>query len=874
MAKTDREPTSRSERKRKKSKKPRRRGIWKNILLGLLAFTLLIIVAGAGLFVYYAADAPEMTEDDLTGTYSSEFVDRNGNIFYTLGGVEREFATFEEYPEVVTNAFMAIEDQRFLDHIGIDPIGIGRAAVGLVVNQEIVGGGSTITQQLVKNAVFSTLEEDVTLKRKAQEAWLAIQLEQELSKDQIMTLYLNRIHMGGNVYGVATAAEEYYGKHISELELHEAAMLAGMPRAPNFYNPYNDPEVAKNRRDTVLYAMVDFGVIAESDAEAASQIPVTQGLQEPTPDEDTQVVEAYVTAVLDELSEKTEYDPATAGLTVYTNFDPEAQQLIYDVVNTDDYVTIENDNAQAAVTLMDSTTGQVSAIIGGRHQEGERLTNRAFQTTRPVASTIKPLTVYGPAIEFLQYSTYHQVYDEPYELNEDWDLNNYDNQFKGQMSMREALVDSRNIPTANLMNDDLENYHGQIIEFLDNLGIDIQTLTEGENQLQQQNAISGHMSPMHLTGAYGAFANNGNYTEPYTVSRIVTQRGEEIDLTPETNRVMEEYTAYMVNDMLKDVVTDQYTASLNIPGYIHAAKTGTSNFDDADLEQIGVTVPADGVPDNWVVGYSPYYTMAVWVGFDKINEQGNYFSLNAGEGSLARDIYRESMSRLISGFEQRDWARPESVVELDIEDGSDPAELAAPGSTNIVRELFVRDNIPTQRAEPEVLDLPAPSGLRARYMSNTDDVDVSWNAFEPDDEIDGTIEYVLSINGETQVTAGTEYLITDPPRGDLEISVAIRVGDQVGPSSSVTINIPEIEEEPEEEPENEEEPEEEPEEPVAPEEPTEPEEPIEPAEPDDGSGEAPPANEGETPPENPDGDGEDASQVSDDDTSSPDGSDG
>lgn len=854
MSKKDQDSMSRSQRKKKKQKKnSNNMGLFKKIVIGFFSLILLAVVAGAGLFIYYASSAPELTEDDLRGAYASEYLDINGNVFYTQGETERDFATFDDYPEIMTEAIMAVEDQRFLSHIGIDPIGIGRAAVGYVVNREIVGGGSTITQQLIKNSVFSTLEEDQTLKRKAQEAWLAIQLEQDLSKQQIITLYLNKIHMGGNVYGVATAAEEYFGKNVSQLELHEAAMLAGMPRAPNYYNPYVNEEAAKNRRDTVLYAMVDHGTISEQQAQEASEIPITQGLQEQVPDEDTQVAEAYVTSVIKELEEKLEFDLATAGLTIYTNFDPNAQQLLYDVVNTDEYVNIANENIQTAVTLMDSSTGKVNAIIGGRHVEGERILNRATVANRAVGSTIKPLTTYGPAIEFLDYSTYHQLYDEPYELS-DWDVNNWDNRYAGQLSMRDALVDSRNVPTANLFNDDLDSHKGEIVELLDNMGIDIETLTEGHKGLLEQNAINANMSPLQLTGAYGAFANNGNYTEPYFVEKVVTQSGEEIDLVPETNRVMQDYTAYMVNDMLKDVIA-YYSNTLTIPGYIHAAKTGTTNFTTKDLASYGVTVPADGVPDNWVVGYSPYYTMAVWVGFDEYNVQGNYLTNQDGTRGVARDIYRESMSRLVNALERRDWQRPDSVVELEIEDGTDPAELAAPGSNNVVRELFVRSNVPTVRAEPEVIELPAPSGLTARYLASTDDVSVSWNAFDPDEYLDDPIEYVLTINGDEQVISGTDHLISNPPRGELEITLAIRVGEETGPTTSITIEVPEEEEEEPEEPTEPDEPgngeDETPpedEDPVPEPEPEEPEEPEEPTEPEDpGSGDEVPPPEDDNP---------------------------
>ncbi len=876
MSKSDEKAMSRSERKKNKKnnkkKQPKKRGLWKKILLGILGVILAVIVAGAGLFTYYASNAPELTEEDLTGTYASDFVDMNGDVFYTLGGVEREFASAEDYPQVMKDAMVAIEDQRFQNHIGIDPIGIGRAAVGYVMNRgEIVGGGSTITQQLIKNSVFSTLQEDQTLERKAQEAWLAIQLERELSKDEIITLYLNKIHMGGNVYGVATAAEEYYGKPVSELELHEAAMLAGMPRAPNYYNPYVDPEAAENRRNIVLNEMVEVEAITQEEADAAKEISVTEGLQEQTEDENSLVFDGYITAVLQEIREKTDFDPYTAGLTIHTNYDPDAQELLYDVVNSDDYVYYPDEELQTAATLIDSTSGQITALIGGRNQEGQLSNNFATGLDRGVGSTIKPLTTYAPAIEYLQYSTYHQVNDAPYDLN-GWSPGNYDGDFKGQMSMRDALVDSRNVPTAKIFNEDLANYQGEISEFLQSLGIDPDNLNS-EPGLTPQNAINGAMSPVELAGAYQAFANGGEHIEPHTIKSITTQDGEEINLAPEANKVMEDYTAYMVNDMLKGVVP-YYSDQLTIPGYIHAAKTGTTNF--TAEEMANYNIPSDGVPDNWVVGYSPYYTMSVWVGYEQRLKEGNYLTFSDGSRAMARDIYRESMSRLVAGLEQRDWEQPASVVEHTVEDGSDPAQLAAPGSGNTVSELFVRGNEPSQRAEPEEpeepeeTDLSAPTGLSARYESDTDSVSINWDAYELDSDIDGTLEYVLSINGQEQTVSSTEYLLEDPPRNEVNISLAVRVGDQTGPAASIQIEVPDPNEDEENEEEEPEEPEEEnPDEENEDESPPE-EEPTEPENPDEGNGdETPPEEEnpgngnengnngGDTPPDNEDNSGND-----------------
>lgn len=840
MSKSDQKEMSRSNRKnkQKKPKQPKKKGLWKKIFLGFLGLILAALVGGFGLFVFYASDAPELTDEDLRGNYASDFVDMNGSVFYRLGDVEREYATFEDYPQVMLDAIMAIEDQRFDSHFGIDPIGIARAAIGYVVEGGIVGGGSTITQQLIKLSVFSTLKEDQTLERKAQEAWLAIQLEQQLSKEQIMTLYLNKIHMGGNVYGVATAAEEYYGKDVKDLELHEAAMFASMPRAPNYYNPYINEEAATTRRNLVLTVMVEEGMITQAEADAAKEIPVTEGLQEPTELADSQVFDSYVDTVIKEVREKTGLDPQIAGLTIHTNYDPDAQQLLFDVANTNDYVEFPNDDIQTAITLIDSSTGKVTGMIGYRKQEGQRLDNLAINGSRSIGSTIKPLTTYGPAIEFLNYSTYHQVYDEEYQLG-DWPPSNYDNRFKGQMSMREALVDSRNVPTAKLFNEDLNGHHDEIRVFLESLGIDVANLNANADGLVPSNAISGNMNTLTLAGAYAAIANQGNYNEPYTVTKVVTQDGQEIDLTPKTTRVMKDSTAYMLTDILKGVIP-HYGQQLNVPGYVHAAKTGTSNYTADEKEEHNL--PDGAVPDNLVVGFSPYYTMSVWMGYE-----GYFTPLTPAEGStrLARQIYKAVMTQLTSGLERRDWQRPESVVQLQIEDGTDPAELAPPGSSNAVSELFVRGNTPTATAEPEVpeVELTAPTGLSARYVAASDDVSINWDAFNLPEGLDTEVQYILSINGEEQTLTNTEYLLSNPPRGDLNISLAIRVGDETGPASSVTLFVPEQQDEEPEEPEQ---PDDEngdtpPDQEEPPEEPEEPEESEEPEGP--GNGDGPPEPE-------------------------------
>ncbi|WP_277630177.1 transglycosylase domain-containing protein [Atopococcus tabaci] len=793
---------SKNSTNRKKTKKPKKnkRPLWKKIFFSLMALLAVGFLFGAGLFVYYASDAPEITREDLVGTFPSIVLDQNGEEFYTFGGENRISVTHEEIPQVLEDAIISVEDQRFYSHIGVDPIRIGGAVVANLTDGFGSEGGSTITQQLVKLSVFSTKQEDQTLERKAQEAWLSVQLEQELSKEQILTLYINKVHMAGNVYGMGTASEYYYGKHISELELHEAALLAGMPQAPNAYNPYRNPERAKTRRDTVLYMMAENETISHEEAQAAMEVPITEGLVDHS-DEDTNhmVYDGYIKQVLEEINEKTGLDPYTAGLTIHTNIDMDAQQRVYDILHSDEYVQFPDEEIQAAVSMVDAETGQIKALGGGRNQDGQLTLNRATEATQPAGSVVKPLTTYGPAIEYLQYSTYHQVIDEPYTFSNGQSFSNYDNSYKGQMSMREALVDSRNIPTYKIFEDvGMENS----AKFLENLGIDDLNAREDVDYLVEQNAFNGDLTPLQAAAAYASFANGGHYTEPYAVSKVVMRDGQELDLTPETNRAMSDYTAYMVTDMLKGVI-DYYGESLAIPGLPHAGKTGTTNYTRQEREEYNI--PSGGVPDSWFAGYSPNYSISVWVGYDHQFEEGNYLSFSNGTRQLPRYIYRELMSYVSQSVENNDWTKPSSVVEVGVEDGSMPAALPGPNtpSSAIVTELFVKGTEPTERSTAFGVDLAAPTGLSASFDADADAVNIQWDEYSLED---ATPSYVLNVGGETITTDETSYVYSSPAPGeDLTVTLAVEAFGNTSPSISTTVSIPGGEEEgdPEEEPEEE-----------------------------------------------------------------------
>ena len=322
-----------------KSSGTHKKGLFIKILLGILSFFCILFLAGVGLFWYYAKDAPELTDKKLDATVSSKLYTQDGELFEDLGAEKREKISANELPKTLEDAIVSVEDRRFYKHIGVDPIRIIGSALSNFTSGGLQGG-STLTQQLIKLSFFSTSAEDQTLKRKAQEAWMAVRLEQKKSKQEILTYYVNKVYMSNGLYGMETASEMYFGKKLSELSLPQTALLAGMPQAPSAYDPYVYPDQAKKRRDTVLYTMLQNEKISQTEYDQAVNVPVTDGLQELTQsDDNTKIVDNYVKEVINEVQEKTDKNVYTDGLEIYTNLDLDAQKKLYDIVNTDQYVS-------------------------------------------------------------------------------------------------------------------------------------------------------------------------------------------------------------------------------------------------------------------------------------------------------------------------------------------------------------------------------------------------------------------------------------------------------------------------------------------------------------------------------------------------------
>ncbi|MGH1867682.1 PBP1A family penicillin-binding protein, partial [Enterococcus durans] len=645
---------------KKSGKKPRKntKSLIARIFLIVLSLACVAFLAGVGLFWFYAKDAPALTDNALDATVSSKLYTQDGELFEDLGAEKREKISANELPKTLENAIVSVEDRRFYKHIGIDPVRIIGSAVSNFTSGGLQGG-STLTQQLIKLSYFSTNASDQTLKRKAQEAWMAVRLEQKKSKQEILTYYVNKVYMSNGLYGMETASEMYFGKKLGDLSLPQTALLAGMPQAPSAYDPYQYPEQAKKRRDTVLYTMLQNDKISQTDYDNAVNTPINEGLQELKKEADnSKIVDNYVKEVINEVQEKTDKNVYTDGLDIYTNLDLDAQKQLYNIVNTDEYVNYPDDKMQVASTLIDTKTGEVKAQIGGRHVADDVTLgmNLAVNTSRDFGSTMKPVTDYGPAFEYLKYSTGKMITDAPYNYEgTSTPVGNWDNSYLGTITLRQALYLSRNVPAVKLFN---EVGSDKVSSFLKDLGIEYSTIHQSNaisSNTEKQDGTKYGASSLKMAAAYAAFANGGTYYKPQYVNKIVFQDGTEQTYEPEGKTAMSPETAYMVTDILKDTITQGTGSNALIPGLFQAGKTGTSNYTDEEYAKIGLS---SGVyPDILFAGYTPNYAISVWTGYNE-----KLTPVTSESSHVASDVYRELMKYVSANVTNEDWEMPSGLV--------------------------------------------------------------------------------------------------------------------------------------------------------------------------------------------------------------------
>ena len=775
MTENNTEQTRSSQHRHTKKKAPTssKKKLWKKILIGIAAFVTVAIIAIVAIFAYYGATAPTIQASDLEGATETKILDKDGELIYSLGGEKRDIITSEQVPQLLKDAITSIEDKRFYSHMGIDPIRIAGSFLRNAKAGQITQGGSTITQQLVKLAVFSTKKEDQTYKRKIQEIMLALQLERNYSKEQILTYYLNKVYMANNVYGFGTASHYYFNKELSELSLPQVALLAGMPQAPNSYDPYANADQAKERRDLVLYSMKENGKITKEQYDQAVATPVTEGLMAHNNNVDSNdkalVYDSFVTMVLKEVQEKTGLDPYNDGLTIQTTIDSKAQQRLYDIVNTNDYIQYVNDKIQNAVVMLDTKTGAVRAVNGGRKQSTLLGYNRATDNSRSTGSTIKPVIDYGPAIEYLNYSTGQTIMDQRTTYSNGVELNNWDFSHKGAMTLRTALVYSRNTTALQTFKAVGET---NIKSFLNNL--DIQIKNDGQDYLVESNSIGADISPIKMAAAYATFGNYGTYSKPYTVTKVTTRDGQVTEFKPEQKQAMKDSTAYMITDVLKDSFKYGFATQAAIPGLPTAAKTGSSNYTIEQKRAMGASDYEDIIPDSWFIGYSTDYTISAWTGYDNPYEQGG--GVDTTEQEYSRLIYYYLMKYMAESSSGDDWVQPDSVVKQQIEIGSDPLSLPGPRTpaNMIATELFVKGHVPTQQSMNYGTKIEGPTGLKATYDKSKKALTVTWDNYQTNSK--DKPQYKITVNGQTQTVSTNKVTFQNISGPSVSVTLVVTVG--------------------------------------------------------------------------------------------------
>ena len=729
----------------------------RKLLTILLIFMLIIGIAGISVFatfcMYIKKEAdPLFITSNLNTREISRLYDMAGVEYATLGSENREKVTYDQLPEVLVDAIVATEDTRYFKHNGFDAPRFIMAAIGQVLGKRGAGGASTLTMQVVKNSFTDPEGKKDSGKegiiRKFEDIYLAMfKLEKEYSKQQIIEFYVNNHFLGGNIYGVEEASETYFGKPVTDLNLSEAAILAGMFKSPNAYKPTAHPEEAAKRRRTVLYLMKIHGYITEQEELWANSIPVESLVADQSNVTENEY-QGYIDTVVEEVKEKYGVNPYTTPLLVYTNLDRGKQLAVASVLKGETYDWID-DRVQSGVAVVDTPTGKILAIgngrsINGRSNSQTRQYNYATQIKRQPGSSAKPLFDYGPGIEYNDWSTYQLFDDTPYSYSNGRSIKNWDGGYYGTITLRRALSTSRNIPALKAFQQ-VEN--SKIREFVTGLGINPELCVSGYTYNRDQNkcinnkdkndtqepsnlheahsigAFTG-VSPLEMASAYAAFSNGGYYNEPYSVSKIVFRQTKSEQIHKEVKRkVMSDATAFMISSVLQDV---QLTGGT--PHNI-ACKTGTTNFDDNTMNNYNM--PGDAIRDSWVVGYSTKTAIGMWYGYDSFTKESiaEGYVLHNIPATIQKDrLFNALVANGVIEANREDFIAPASVTKVGVSAGSNPPKLVGTASTGAYYEYFKKGTEPTEKDDMKE-NLPKPANFKVTLTGTK--VSMSWSPTDP-----------------------------------------------------------------------------------------------------------------------------------------------
>ncbi len=671
------------------TRKSRRRRLRPGRLLAILGL-LFVVLAGTsaiGLVAVSIRDIPAWNSEALLSSNSTLIFDRENKLVAKVGTENRVPVSINDIPDMAQLSFLAAEDHRFYQHFGIDLKGIARAAYIDIVGAGKHQGASTITQQLVK---LSFLTPEKTFKRKIQEVILAIQVERHYTKPEILEMYLNKIYFGQGAYGIQAAAQIYFKKDAKDLTLAEAAMLAGIPKSPNYFSPLaaketpeDQPHQSKGRQRTVLQLMVNYGFVDRATAEQAYNEEMKYAkasTKYPFP-----YFVDYVTELL--IKKYGEDQVYNSGLKVYTTLDQEIQTIVEGVMSDDKNFPPPKgkDRPQGAVVVLDPANGHVRSIVGGREHTSRLGWNRAVRKPgRQPGSTFKPIIDYGPAIEYLSLSPATVVDDAPVKYG-NYEPPNHDKTFSGLITLRTALVNSVNVVAVKLLVDNVTI--AKAIEFASRLGFEIDGRSVGASLALGTEEVT----PLQMAGAYGAFANNGVFNSPVVILRVEAPDGTVLEeFKPKPRQAMRPTTAYLLSDMMKSATQEGTGKNAHI-GRPTAGKTGTTD---------------DG-KDIWFAGYTPDLVGVVWLGYDSPTPMKEAFG-----GGFPAKIWHKIMIQAHKKVPPRDFQRPPGIVTatVDKKSGLLPGPHTLP--EHLVTDLFIEGTVPTEVDNTRVLvELCAATGL-------------------------------------------------------------------------------------------------------------------------------------------------------------------
>ncbi len=654
----------------------------------LLRFIVIMIFFGffifAGFMYYIYLRAPEFNTELLYKKESSNIYDISGQLIATIGSEKREIVDYEDLPDVLIDAIISTEDNRFFQHKGLDIVRFANASLSYVQGKD-AGGASTLTMQVSKNSLTSTEAKGFEgIVRKFTDIYLSLfKIEKDYNKKEIIEFYVNSPYMGGGSYGVQVASQTYFGKDVQDLNLVEAAMLAGLFQAPGEYDPYVNPEKTNGRKNVVLDLMAKYGYISQKEADEAKKIDVEDIIIKNSTS--INPYQGFIDTVVQEVIDRTGNNPYVVSMDIYSTMSRSKQDVINNFYKKHKF---KDKKVQVGIAMIDNKTGAILAVGAGRNKNSELSLNYATQISRHPGSTAKPLFDYGPGIEYNNWSTYTPFVDKPVKYSSGGTMHNVDNRYLGFMTLRQCLVQSRNTCALQAFK---KVKNSKINQFVTSLGITPEYLNPNSTYINEAHSIGGFngVSPVQLAGAYAAFGNGGYYTEPHSFTKIVYKTGQE-DITEEftftKKRVMKATTAYMISSILKNVTP----GSVKVKGTDLACKTGTSSADYDRVKKL--RLPKSTIQDAWTVTYSPDYSVAIWYGYDKLTKK-TYMTSSHG-WSERRKIQKEIVNKVMK--KNSKFKRPSGIVSAKVVVGTNPP--LKPNSTTpkskIQTHLFIKGTEP------------------------------------------------------------------------------------------------------------------------------------------------------------------------------------